>query len=104
MKKKRMTSFTKTKIFTGILCLLVIIIVMSVQLIGQESVNSGCSYLDPITMDLLAFSIAIFLIIEGVYRISEHKNMGIKKQLTRSIRIAIGCGIMTIHILQFLAK
>ena len=60
MEKKGLTNYTKTRIFTVVLCLIVIIVVLSVQLKGQESINSGCSYLDPITMDLLAFGIAIF--------------------------------------------
>lgn len=104
MKKKEMTNYTKTRIFTVVLCLIVIVVSFFVQLKGQSFVESGCSYLDPITIDLLAFGIAVFLVVEGVYRISEHKNMGLKKQLTRSIRIAIGCAIMTIHFLQFFAK
>jgi len=104
MKKKRMKAYTKTKLFTAGLCLIVIIIALVVQLKGQGFVQEGCSYLDPITIDLFAFAVAIFLVIEGAYRISEHKNMGLKKQLTRSIRIAVGCAIITIHFLQFFAK
>lgn len=104
MKKKRMKAYTKTKLFTAGLCLIVIIIALTVQLKGQSFVQGGCSYLDPITIDLLAFAVAIFLVIEGVYRLSEHKNMGLKRQFTRSIRIAVGCAIITIHVLQFFAK
>ncbi len=104
MKKKRMKAYTKTKLFTVGLCLIVITVALVVQLRGQSFVKGGCSYLDPITIDLLAFIVAIFLVIEGIYRMSEHKNMGLKKQLTRIIRIAIGCAIITIHVLQFFAK
>jgi len=104
MKKKRMKAYTKTKLFTASLCLIVIIVALTVQLRGQSFVQGGCSYLDPITVDLLAFAVAIFLVIEGTYRLTEHKNMGLKGQLTRSIRIAVGCAIITIHILQFFAK
>ena len=99
-----MKAYTKTKLFTAGLCLVVIIVALTVQLRGQSFVQGGCSYLDPITVDLLAFAVAIFLVIEGTYRLSEHKNMGLKRQLTRSIRIAIGCAIITIHVLQFFAK
>jgi len=99
-----MKNYTKTKIFTAILCLAVILLTLFVQLRGQDSSGNGCSYLDPVTIDLLAFLIAIFLIIEGIYRISEHKNMLYRHQLTRSIRIAIGCAIIAIHILQVVHK
>ncbi len=104
MKKKEMTNYTKTKIFTIILCLIVIILTLFVQLRGQNTIQERCSYLDPIIVDLFAFGFAIFLVIEGTYRISEHKNMGLKKQLTRSIRISVGFAIITIHLLQVLAK
>ena len=104
MKKEGVTNYTKTRIFTGILCLIVIIAALTVQLTGQNFAKGGCSYLDPITIDLLAFFVAIFLVVEGVCRISEHKNMGIKRQFTRSVRIAIGCAIITIHVLQFFHK
>jgi len=99
-----MKAYTKTKLFTAGLCLVVIIVALTVQLRGQSFIQGGCSYLDPIIVDLLAFAVAIFLVIEGTYRLSEHKNMGLKRQLTRSIRIAIGCAIITIHVLQFFAK
>jgi len=49
---------------------------------------------------VLAFSISFFFIIEGFYRIIEHKNFPLKKQFTRSIRIAFGFGILTTHIIQ----
>ncbi len=104
MKKKEMKTYTKTKLFTAGLCLIVIIIALIIQLKGQSFAQGGCSYLDPIIIDLLAFAVAIFLVIEGIYRLNEHKNMGLKGQLTRSIRIAVGCAIITIHVLQFFAK
>ena len=87
-----------------ILCLIIIVATLIVQLIGQSTIQGRCSYLDPIIVDLFAFGFALFLVIEGTYRISEHKNMGLKKQLTRSIRIAVGFAIITIHLLQVLAK
>jgi hypothetical protein len=99
-----MKNYTKIKIYTFSFCFLVIILALIVQLKGQSFLSSGCSYLDPITIDLLAFGVAVFLLIEGVYRINEHKNMGVKKQLTRIIRIGIGCAIITLHVLQVLYK
>ncbi|VVB79017.1 Uncharacterised protein [uncultured archaeon] len=94
----------KTLIFTFIFCLVVITIIVLVQLYGQNKISIGCSYLDPITIDFLAFFAALFLFIEGFARIFEHPNSTIKMQLTRTFRIAFGCAIMTLHIMQFLHK
>jgi len=94
----------RTLIFTISFCIIVILIVIYVQIYGQNKIVVGCSYLDPITIDLLAFFAALFLFIEGFVRILEHPNATIKRQLTRTIRIAFGCAIMTLHILQFIHK
>lgn len=64
----------------------------------------GCSYLDPIYIDLLAFTVGLFLIGDGFYRIYEHKNDRYLRQFTRSIRVAIGFGLLTLHIMQFIYK
>ena len=72
--------------------------------LNADVVENSCSYFDPITVDLLAFLLSIFLIFEGSYRIYEHKNISLKKQLTRSIRISFGFAILTIHIIQVLYK
>ncbi len=98
-----MKNLTKTLIFTIVLAILSISITLYVQLTGQSSV-SACSYLDPFTIDILAFSVGLFLIIEGFIRIIEHPSASLKRQLTRPIRIAIGCAIIVIHILQFIHK
>jgi len=45
-----------------------------------------------------------FLIVEGSYRIYEHVDFPLKKQFTRSIRIAFGFGILTLHVIQFFYK
>jgi len=63
-----------------------------------------CSYLDPVTIDILAFLAGVFLIIEGFYRIWEHKKDPLQKQFTRTLRIAFGCAIITLHIMQVLHK
>lgn len=63
-----------------------------------------CSYLDPVTIDVLAFLAGVFLIIEGFYRILEHKKEPLRNQLTRTLRIAFGCAIITLHIMQVLHK
>ena len=76
-----------------------------VQIKGQTTVeNLECSYLDPITIDMLAFLVALFLIVEGFYKIFQNKNAKFQKQFTRSIRIGMGFAILTIHIMQFIHK
>ena len=99
-----MKNIHKTLIFTSILSLLSILSALFIQLKGKSPVLSACSYLDPITIDLFAFLIALFLVIEGFARIFEHPNASLKRQSTRMIRIAIGFAIITIHVLQFFAK
>jgi|GEM_PF-2201124 hypothetical protein len=95
---------TITIIFTIFLSIIGAIIALVIQFKGQSSISTACSYLDPITIDIAAFIIALFLIIEGIYRIYEHLNFSLNKQITRSIRIAIGVCIATLHILQFIHK
>ncbi len=102
--KKVMKNSTKTMIFTIGLSGLTILIAIFVQLFGQSKVTLVCSYLDPILIDVLAFSAAIFLVVEGIYRIIEHKDAQLKRQFTRSIRIAFGCAIITLHVIQFFYK
>lgn len=99
-----MKNLTKTLIFTLILCSICASVSVYVQLDGWEKVGIKCSYLDPVLIDLLAFLFAIFLIIEGIARIIEHHQASLRRQLTRSIRIAIGISIVTIHIMQFIHK
>lgn len=94
----------RTLIFTIVFCLIVILLVVYIQIYGQNKIVTGCSYLDPITIDLLAFFVALFLVIEGFARIFEHPNASLKRQLTRTIRIAFGCAILTLHIMQFVHK
>jgi len=98
-----MKNLVKTLIFTAILSLISISVTLYVQISGQSSV-SACSYLDPFTIDILAFSVGLFLVIEGFVRIIEHPSASLKRQLTRQIRIALGLAIVTIHIIQFIHK
>ncbi len=98
-----MKNIEKTWLFTGLLSLATIITAAIVQLRGEKGL-SLCSYLDPIIVDVLAFASALFLIIEGSYRIMEHSHAPLKLQFTRSIRIAFGFAILTLHIMQFLHK
>lgn len=99
-----MKNIYRTLLFTLILSLITISVTLYIQTNGQKNVGGVCSYIDPITIDVLAFLVAFFLIIEGTARILEHPNASLKRQLTRPIRIAIGCAIITIHILQFIHK
>lgn len=73
----------------------------------QTSANkrvSSCSYLDPLTVDIFALAIAVFLFIEGLVSIFKHKESKIASQLSRCLRMCIGTSIFVIHILQFLHK
>jgi len=97
-------SLERTLIVTAIVCLIVVVLVTCVQLFGQSKIAYGCSYLDPITIDLLAFLAALFLVVEGFARIIEHPHANLKRQTTRIIRIAFGCAILTLHIIQFVHK
>ena len=94
----------KTLIFTAVFCAVIILIVVYIQIYGQNKIAVGCSYLDPITIDLLAFFAALFLVFEGFARIFEHPNASLKRQFTRVLRIAFGCAILTLHIIQFIHK
>jgi hypothetical protein len=98
-----MKNLHKTLFFTLGLVLVAIFFTYFIQSTQQNSVN-GCSYLDPFIIDILAFSFAAFLVIEGLVRIIEHSNASLMGQLTRSMRIAIGAAIITIHIMQFMHK
>lgn len=104
IKKFRNKNFRNNLWITFILCIVVVAIVTWVQLTGQNKVSSGCSYLDPITIDILAFLAAIFLIIEGFIRMTINFNESLKKQFSRIIRIVFGFCILTLHIMQFFHK
>jgi hypothetical protein len=63
-----------------------------------------CSYLDPVSIDILALLIAAFLIVESLGAIIKHKQSLVRSQLTRCTRMCIGTCIMVIHIMQFIHK
>ncbi len=85
------------------LCIITVAVVWSNQTFWKTS-SVDCTYLDPIITDILAFIAAIFLIVEGFWRILENPNALLKRQATRIIRILFGCAIITIHILQAMHK
>lgn len=100
-----MENIKKTTIFTAMLSLIVIISAYLIQIRGENDLgNTRCSYLDPMLIDILAFSAALFLIIEAIYKIIKNKDAPLKSQITRLIRIAFGCAIVTLHVMQFLHK
>jgi uncharacterized membrane protein len=74
------------------------------QVRGKRSAGAQCSYLDPILIDLLAFSAALFLIFEGFYQIVRKKSDTLEDRILVGLRIAFGVSILVIHVLQFLAK
>lgn len=99
-----MKNLKKILIVTSIVSFVVILSSAIIQLIGQNKITFACSYLDPIIIDVLAFSAALFLIIEGFVRIFEHPTANLLKQATRIIRIAFGFAIVTLHVIQILHK
>lgn len=86
-----------------LLSLIGIIVVLFVQLTAEKDIPA-CSYLDPITMDILAFSVTLFIIIEGTYHILEKKQDTAGRQWCRAIRVAAGMSIFAVHVLQFMHK
>lgn len=94
----------KTLIFNFFLISVTVFTSLSVQLRGETKIDNRCSYLDPISVDILAFLVGLFLVFEGMYKMYNEKYAPLKKQLTRSLRVAFGCAILTLHILQFMHK
>jgi len=99
-----MKNLKKTLIVTSIVCFVVILSSVIIQLTGQNKITFACSYLDPITIDILALSAALFLIIEGFVRIFEYPKATLLNQITRIIRISFGFAILTLHVIQILHK
>ena len=102
VKKRSNDNYKRTLIVTFVLSFISVIIATQIQLIGQKGLS--CSYLDPITIDIFALLLSIFLIIEGLARINEHKSASLKRQFTRMIRISAGFVILTLHIIQLVHK
>jgi len=94
----------KTFLMTLSFSLAGILSCICIQLRGERSVDARASYLDPWLIDIIAFSAAVFLVIEGIVRQVQTRDVAVSKQITRAIRIAIGAGVMTIHIIQFMHK
>ena len=99
-----MKNLKKSLIAVAVVCFIVISASAIIQLTGQNKITFACSYLDPIIIDILALSAALFLVIEGFARILEHPKASLSNQVTRIIRIAFGFAILTLHIIQILHK
>jgi hypothetical protein len=98
-----MKDISKTILFTSGVSVFASLSAYLIQSKANGEVNK-CSYLDPVIIDVLAFGAALFLVLEGVWKIWENYEDPWKKQISRSIRVAFGCAIMTLHIMQFLHK
>lgn len=99
-----MKNLKKTLIVTSIVCFVVILLSAIIQIKGQNQITYACSYLDPIIIDVLAISAALFLIIEGFIKIFKNSKQALPKQVTRIVRVAFGFAILTLHIIQILHK
>ena len=89
---------------TSAIIIIVILVAFLTQYYGESKLSEQCSYLDPPIIDYLAFAVAIFLVIEGFYKIFKNKQQKYKKQILRILRIGIGFAILTLHTMQFIHK
>jgi hypothetical protein len=97
------SNLRKTVAVTAVTSLLSAWVSFSIQNTANKSVGS-CSYLDPITIDIVALLAGLFLFVEGLADIAFHRHLTVVKQSGRMIRICFGVSIVTIHIMQFLHK
>lgn len=98
------SDFNKTILITIIIAIIFILASVYIQLTATSKLEVQCSYFDPITVDILAFIGASFLIVEGFIRISANKNKPFKTQLSRMLRISLGFSTLTFHLVQFYFK
>ncbi|MFA5855887.1 MAG: hypothetical protein WC867_00890 [Candidatus Pacearchaeota archaeon] len=96
-----MNNLKKTLLLTIIFSFIAIFIASYIRITAISQLNLYCSYLNPLIIDILATLFAIFLILEGSFRIYEHPNAILKRQYTRIMRIVIGFAILTLHTFEF---
>ena len=96
--------FDKTRIVLVVLSIMVVVVVFLIQVYGQSSIATACSYLDPVYIDILAFIAGLFLVVEGGLSVKRNKNLGLKKQWGRILRIILGLSILVLHTMQFIHK
>ncbi len=101
--KKSFVPLVKTLSLASCLCMAAGYVSFVIQTEANKRVSS-CSYLDPITIDIVAFVVAAFLFIEALAAIFRHKDSNLASQFTRCLRMCIGTSIVMVHILQFLYK
>ncbi len=100
---KSMSNLQRTILLTAILSAAAAAISGIIQS-RANTVVSSCSYLDPLAVDIAALAMSAFLIIEGITDIFVHRQYLVRRQLTRCLRVALGCSILTIHTMQFIHK
>jgi hypothetical protein len=97
------TNLQKTLSFIFFSSLASALVCFCVQNTANKSAGP-CSYLDPITIDIMALIAGLFLILEGLRDVLAHRECKVSAQLGRAVRICLGTGILTIHIMQFIHK
>jgi len=55
-----------------------------------------------VTIDYFAFFAGLFLIVEGMYKLTYNKSDSVKDKILKGIRVVIGTCVFTIHLLQFM--
>ena len=100
---KKTTPLQKTFLWTGGCAVFSGTMAFLVQSEANKVVRS-CSYLDPITVDILALMIGFFLVVEGLVDIRRHAESRVLSQAGRIARVSVGVSILVIHIMQFLRK
>lgn len=98
-----MKNWYNSFLLTSVLSAISVFTSYAVQSRANGSVER-CSYLDPIAVDILAFGVGVFLVVEGVAQMWVNKNQLLAVQWSRSVRVAIGFAILTLHTMQFLHK
>jgi hypothetical protein len=105
MTNKYKEGLRKALVATGIFSISAIVFAYFVQRKAENNLSgTRCSYLDPISIDILAFTAGIFLICDGLYELLEHKDLSQKARIMVSIRVAFGFAIVTLHTMQFIHK
>jgi hypothetical protein len=100
---REISKLQKTYLWTALCAAVSGILAFCVQSEANKVVRS-CSYLDPITVDILALMIGFFLLGEGLVDIRRHAESRVLSQSGRIARVSIGVSILVIHAMQFLRK
>ncbi|MFC1686217.1 hypothetical protein ACFLZZ_04335 [Nanoarchaeota archaeon] len=101
---KKRDNRPKAFLITFILVTISIIAGILIQYNAEDVLNTSCSYMDPIIIDIFAFLGAIFLVVEGLARIHLNKYDKLNIHLLRAIRVSFGTVVFALHTLQFAYK